>query len=74
MRQIALIQEPDGSWRAACAEIPGYLARGETRQDALRAMKRALTLYYPCGECDEEEGEPGGPPPREASNRPDGLG
>lgn len=61
MREITIAQEPDGSWCAVCAEIPGYVARGSTRHMALLAMKRALSLYYPCGECTGEEAGHDGP-------------
>lgn len=59
MREITVIREQDGSWSATCVEISGYVARGHTREDALLAMKRALSLYYPCGECGQEETDPG---------------
>lgn len=57
MREIILHQEPDGSWVVTTEKIPGYRAKGKTRQDAISAMKRALSIYFPCGDCGEEESD-----------------
>ncbi|MGE5893625.1 MAG: type II toxin-antitoxin system HicB family antitoxin [bacterium] len=57
MREFTLHQEPDGSWVVTSEKIPGYSAKGRTRQDAMAAMKQALLMYFPCGDCGEEEND-----------------
>jgi len=57
MKELVLQQEPDGTWLATCDRLPGFVARGRTEQEAIENIKRALSLYFPCGPCrsDTEE-------------------
>ncbi len=51
MKELILHQDKDGSWAAECDKIPGYIAKGKTQAEAIENMKKALSLYFPCGPC-----------------------
>lgn len=36
---IEVTKEEDGLWLAECAALPGWLARGRTREEALEMMR-----------------------------------
>ena len=42
---IKLSQEPSGGFRAMCPSLPGCLARGQTKEDAIRNIHRAVEGY-----------------------------
>ena len=57
--RVELEREEDGRWIAEIAELPGVMAYGRTREDALRAVE-ALALRVLADRL--EHGElPGGP-------------
>ena len=62
MTAYAVIYEPaaDGSWSARAADLPVY-AVGDTREDAEREIRAAITVHL------EELAESGEPPPRALS-------
>jgi len=48
MRELILYQNEQGQWEAEYTRLPGYRARGATREEAVAAIKRAIQLYAPC--------------------------
>jgi predicted RNase H-like HicB family nuclease len=48
MRDFVIYQDDDGTWRAECRELPGYTAKGRTKDEALEKIKSALLRFYPC--------------------------
>ncbi len=48
MREFLIFEDDDGRWVAECAELPGYQARGKTREEAIEKMKSAILIFYPC--------------------------
>jgi predicted RNase H-like HicB family nuclease len=51
MKELTIYKEADGTWAATCDKIPGYIAKGKTQQEAILNIKRAISLYFPCGPC-----------------------
>lgn len=52
MKELLIYQDEDGMWAITSEKIPGFVAKGRTREEALDKMKQAFTVYYPCGdEC-----------------------
>jgi predicted RNase H-like HicB family nuclease len=51
MKELRVYQDADDTWVVTCEKIPGYAARGKTRMEAVTRMKKALSLYFPCGDC-----------------------
>lgn len=43
--QVGLQEEEDGRWSAWVEALPGCAAWGETRQEALRAVREAAEAY-----------------------------
>ncbi len=48
MREFIVYQDNDGTWYAECRELPGYRARGATKEEAIEKIKAALLIFYPC--------------------------
>jgi predicted RNase H-like HicB family nuclease len=55
MRDFILYEDNSGEWVAECREIPGYRARGRTKEEAIEKIKAALLVFYPC-KCEDEPG------------------
>lgn len=51
MKELVLYKEADGTWAATCDRIPGYVAKGSTQEEAIENIKKAISLYFPCGPC-----------------------
>jgi len=56
VRDIILYCTEEGLWAAETMKLPGYTAYGRTEEEAMRRIKDAITMYFPCGECKEAEG------------------
>ncbi len=41
---IILEKEEEGGYSAQCLELPGAISQGETKKEALRNIKEAITL------------------------------
>lgn len=54
MRELIIYQDNFGLWIAESQEIPGYRAKGATREEAMEKLKTALLLYNPC-KCEDSE-------------------
>ncbi len=54
MKELLIYRDHDGTWVASYDKIPGYKARGDTQQEAVENIKRAIRLYFPCGPCKGE--------------------
>lgn len=54
MKEFTIYQDEEGNWVVTSDKIPGFAARGKTRQDAIDKMKQAFRMYYPCGECKDK--------------------
>ncbi|MEW6002195.1 MAG: type II toxin-antitoxin system HicB family antitoxin [Nitrospirota bacterium] len=52
MREFIVYQDDDGLWVAECKEMPGYKAKGKTREEAVEKIKPVLLLIYPC-KCED---------------------
>jgi len=52
MREFIIYQNEDGTWSAECRELPGYRAKGSTKEEAIEKIKSALLVFYPC-KCEE---------------------
>jgi predicted RNase H-like HicB family nuclease len=52
MREFIIYEDNDGLWCAECRDLPGYRAKGRTKEEALEKMKSALLMHYPC-KCEE---------------------
>ena len=48
MTKISLMEDESGVWIAECEDLPGYRAQGNTKEEAVENITRALLLYYPC--------------------------
>jgi predicted RNase H-like HicB family nuclease len=53
MREFILYKDNSDEWVAECGEIPGYRARGGTKEEAIEKLKAALLVFYPC-KCEDE--------------------
>lgn len=51
MKEFSLTQDANGDWIVTSEKLPGFIARGKTREEAIEKMKVAIRMYYPCGEC-----------------------
>jgi len=49
MKKLTVYQDEAGDWIVRCGEIPGFIARGRTQQEAIEKMKQAFSVYFPCG-------------------------
>jgi len=52
---VTLDRDEDGIWIAECPSIPGCVSQGETKQEALANIKKAIRL---CLEVRAERGMP----------------
>lgn len=48
MRELVIYQTETGGWEARYEKLPGYCARGATKEEAIENIKRAITIYNPC--------------------------
>ncbi len=53
MREFIVYQDDNGTWLAECRQLPGYTAKGKTKEEALDKMKSALLVFYPC-KCEND--------------------
>ena len=42
---VILREEEEGGYYVQCAELPGCISEGETREEALKNIKEAITGY-----------------------------
>ena len=49
MRQVVISRGQDGSWVAECPSLPGCISQGQTREEALRNIKEAITFLITVG-------------------------
>jgi predicted RNase H-like HicB family nuclease len=45
MRQVIISPGEDGYWVAECPSLPGCVSQGITREEAIKNIKEAITLY-----------------------------
>ena len=55
MREVVLYPGEDGYWVVECPSLPGCVTQGKTREEALRNIKEAISLYI---EALEDDGLP----------------
>ena len=48
MREFIVYQDDGGRWIAECEDIPGYRAKGKTKEEVLAKIESALLTFYPC--------------------------
>ncbi len=51
---VLIHRNPGDGWTAFCPEFPGCEARGETREDALAAIREAIRIRVEDGLGDDE--------------------
>lgn len=61
-RYLAIIEEAEGNWSAWLPDVPGCVAAGATREEALAALGEALAMHL------EGLAEDGLPPPRSSAS------
>jgi len=44
-------QDEDGEWIVTSEKLPGFTAKGKTQKEAIDKIKRAFSIYFPCGDC-----------------------
>jgi len=49
MKKLIVYEDETGEWIVKSMDIPGFTAKGRTQQEALEKMKKAFSVYYPCG-------------------------
>jgi predicted RNase H-like HicB family nuclease len=54
VKEFTIFQDDNGEWIVISEKLPGFVARGKTRQEAIEKMKMAFRVYYPCGECKDK--------------------
>ncbi len=50
---VAMLQDEDGVWISECPTIPGCVSQGDTHEDALASIQKAIAL---CLEVRAERG------------------
>jgi len=45
MRQVIIYPGEDGYWVAECPSLPGCVSQGKTKEEALKNIKEAISLY-----------------------------
>jgi predicted RNase H-like HicB family nuclease len=45
MRQVILYPGEDGFWIAECPSLPGCISQGQTKEEAIRNIKDAISTY-----------------------------
>ena len=45
MRYMVVVERGDASWRAYVPDLPGCVAVGETREEALRLIREAIEFH-----------------------------
>lgn len=45
MRYSVILEQGEGSWGAHVPDLPGCVAAGETRDEALRLIREAIELH-----------------------------
>lgn len=48
MRELTIYQDDDGFWVVESKELPGYRAKGKTKEEAIEKMKNMLLFINPC--------------------------
>jgi predicted RNase H-like HicB family nuclease len=51
MKQLELSRDDDGTWVVTCEKVPGLVIKGNSQVEAIEKMKKALSMYFPCGDC-----------------------
>lgn len=54
-RQVIVYRGEDGFWVSECPSLPGCISQGMTREEAIRNITEAISLYI---EALEEDGLP----------------
>ncbi len=52
VREFIIYEDEDGTWIAEAKELPGYRAKGRTKEEAIDKIKAALLVFYPC-KCED---------------------
>ena len=55
MRQVLIYTDEDGYWIAECPSLPGCISQGQTKQEAVINIKKAVEIYI---KALEEDGIP----------------
>lgn len=45
MKYLVVVERGEGTWGAHVPDIPGCIAAGETREEALRLIRRAIVFH-----------------------------
>ncbi len=54
MKEFSVSQDEKGNWIVTSDKIPGFVARGNSQQEAVEKMITAFRMYYPCGDCKDK--------------------
>ncbi len=54
MKEFTLTQDAGRGWIVTAEKLPGFFAKGKTKEEAIEKMKIAFRMYYPCGECKDK--------------------
>jgi len=54
MKEFTQTQDTGGDWIVTAEKLPGFIAKGKTKEEAIEKMKAAFKMYYPCGECKDK--------------------
>jgi predicted RNase H-like HicB family nuclease len=52
MRQVVIYRGEDGWWVAECPSLPGCISQGETREEAIKNIREAISVYVSSLEID----------------------
>jgi len=52
MREVILYPGEDGYWVAECPSLPGCVSQGDTKEEAIKNIKEAISCYICCLEED----------------------
>ena len=53
MKELVLSQDSNGEWVVTYPKVPGIVIKAKTQAEAIEKMKKALSIYFPCGDCQE---------------------
>jgi hypothetical protein len=51
LKELIISQDEDGEWIVTSEKLPGFTAKGKTQKEAIDKIKRAFSIYFPCGDC-----------------------
>jgi len=49
MKELTIYQSDNGEWTVISDKMPGFAAKGRTQEEAIEKMKKAFSVYFPCG-------------------------